>query len=161
MKKIFPFLSAILFPLLLFSLFKNISYPLLWNDESMTAVGAEVVLEYGYPKVHGKKNVFYDLLNTNPTVGINEKDDAFAGSSSWGQYYYSIIGHKLAQKTDDLYTKTGILRSTYAVSGLLGMLFLAFIAMRFLPGAFARHVFAVLFLLFSLMPTVGFVFRRS
>jgi hypothetical protein len=144
-------LSATLFLLLLFSLFKNISYPLLWNDESMTAEGAKVVLEYGYPKVHGEKNVFYDLLHTNPTIGINEKDDAFAGSSSWGQYYYSVIGHKLAERTDDLYAKTGIFRSTYAIAGLLGMLFLAFIAWRFVSGAFARNVFLALFLLFSLI----------
>ncbi|MDR3184425.1 MAG: hypothetical protein LBT49_03365 [Prevotellaceae bacterium] len=83
MKTFTSLLSVALFLLLLFSLFKNISYQLLWNDESMTAVGAEVVLEYGYPKVHGEKNVFYDLLHTNPTLGVNEKDDAFAGSSGW------------------------------------------------------------------------------
>ncbi|MDR1112662.1 MAG: hypothetical protein LBL18_02725, partial [Bacteroidales bacterium] len=151
MKTFISLFSALLFLLLLFSLFKNISYPLLWNDESMTAYGAEVVLEYGYPKVHGERNVFYDLLHTNPTIGINEKDDAFVGSSSWGQYYYSIIGHKLAEQTDDLYTKTGILRSTYAIAGLLGMLFLAFIAMRFLPGALSRNAFVALFLLVSLI----------
>jgi hypothetical protein len=148
---LFLFFSAMLFLLLLFSLFKNISYPLLWNDESMTAEGAKVVLEYGYPKVHGKKNVFYDFLHTNPTIGINEKDDAFAASSSWGQYYYSVIGHKLAEQTDNLYTKTGIIRSTYAIAGLFGMLFLAFVAMRFVHGALARNVFVVLFLLFSLI----------
>jgi hypothetical protein len=148
-KALFFFFSVMLFLLFLFSLFKNISYPLLWNDEAMTAEGAKVVLEYGYPKVHGEKNVFYDLLHTDPTIGINEKDDAFVGSSSWGQYYYSIIGHKLAGETDNLYTKTGIIRSTYAMAGLLGMLFLAFVAMRFVRGALARNVFVMLFLLFS------------
>jgi hypothetical protein len=150
-KKISFFLAAGLFVLLLLSLFKNISYPLLWNDESMAAEGAKVVLEYGYPKVHGEKNVFHDFRHADPSIAINEKDDAFVGSSSWGQYYYSVIGHKLAENTDDLYTKTGILRSTYALAGLLGMLFLAFIALRFLPGALAKGVFAVLFMLFSLI----------
>jgi hypothetical protein len=144
-------ISTVLFLLLLCSLFKNISYPLFWNDESMAAEGAKVVLEYGYPKVHGEKNVFSDFRHSDPTIGINEKDDAFAGSSGWGQYYYSVIGHKLAEKTDDFYTKTGILRSTYAIAGLLGMLFLAFIAWRFVSGAFARNVFLALFLLFSLI----------
>jgi len=33
------------------SLFKHISYPLMWADESMTAVGAQRVFEFGYPKV--------------------------------------------------------------------------------------------------------------
>jgi hypothetical protein len=152
MKKTFSYLfSAFLFLLLLFSIFKNISYPLLWNDESMTAYGAAVVLEYGYPKVHGEKNVFCDFRHSNPAMGVNEKDDAFAGSASWGQHYYGVIGHKLAEQTDNLYTKTGILRSTYAIAGLLGMFFLVFIAMRFVTGAFARSVFMVLFLLFSLI----------
>jgi hypothetical protein len=150
-KYIVSFFSVILFLLFLFSLFKNISCPLLWNDEAMAAEGAKVVLEYGYPKVHGKKNVFCDFRYSNPSMGINEKDDAFAGSSGWGQYYYGIIGHTLAGKTDDFYAKTGILRSTYAIAGLLGMLFLAFVAMRFVHGPFARSVFVMLFLLFSLI----------
>ncbi len=34
------------------SLFKNISYPLFWADESMTVMGGVRVMEYGYPKVH-------------------------------------------------------------------------------------------------------------
>jgi hypothetical protein len=40
------------------SLFKNISYPLFWADESMAVMGGVRVLEYGYPKVHDGKNVF-------------------------------------------------------------------------------------------------------
>ncbi len=49
-------LLAVLFSI---SLFKNISYPLLWCDEGDTAMYATRVLEYGYPKVHDGKNVLY------------------------------------------------------------------------------------------------------
>ena len=55
--------------LLLTSLFKNISYPLFWADESMTVMRGERVLEYGYPKVHDGKNVLYDLLPSKSQTG--------------------------------------------------------------------------------------------
>jgi hypothetical protein len=127
----------------------------------MTAVGAEVVLTYGYPKVHGEKNVFYDFRHSDPTIAINENDDAYAGASSWGQYYYSIIGHKLAGTTDDIYTKTGIFRSTYAIAGLLGMLVLAIVALSFVPGRSAKQGFIVLFLLFSLISISQTLYLRE
>ncbi len=50
------FLLSIIFA---FSLFKNIAHPLLWNDESETAMFARRILEYGYPKVHDGKNILY------------------------------------------------------------------------------------------------------
>ena len=50
-------LSVILFVLFSFSVFKHISYPLFWQDEASTAVGAQRVAEYGFPKVHGEKNI--------------------------------------------------------------------------------------------------------
>ncbi|KKQ55984.1 MAG: hypothetical protein US75_C0011G0001, partial [Candidatus Woesebacteria bacterium GW2011_GWC1_38_13] len=40
----------------LFLAFKNIQYPLLWNDEGDTVVFGQQVLRYGYPKIHGDKN---------------------------------------------------------------------------------------------------------
>lgn len=144
-------LSSLLLTLLLFSVFKNISYPLMWGDEAMSAVGAGVVLEYGYPKVHGEKNVFYDFLHTDPTIGINQKDDSFAASSSWGQYYYGIIGYLLADFTDDIYAKTGIIRSTYAIMGLLGLLMFVFIAFKLLPDKNTKYVFLCLFILMALL----------
>src|SRR4029079_14307060 len=90
----FVIATVILGCLLLFSVLKNISYPLFWADESMTAIGTERVLQFGYPKVHDGKNVFYDLRHSNPTLGINEKDDAYVGGAGWGQYYFGIAGYK-------------------------------------------------------------------
>ena len=60
----------------LISLFKNISYPLFWADESMTVMGGVRVLDFGYPKVHDGKNVLYDLRHPNVRLGIDEKTAA-------------------------------------------------------------------------------------
>jgi hypothetical protein len=143
-------LSLVLFCLLLFSVFKNISYPLFWADEGMTAMGTERVLQFGYPKVHDGKNVFYDLSHTNPSLGINPKDDAYIGGAGWGQYYYGTIGYKLAEKTNDLYAKTGIFRSSFAVAGILSLLVVCFFFSRFFPDKFSRYAFFALFMLFEL-----------
>ena len=143
-------LSVLLFCLLLLSLFKNISYPLLWADESMTAMGTERVLQYGYPKVHDGKNVFYDLRHSNPRLGISENDDAYVGGAGWGQYYYGIIGYKLAEKTDDIYLKTGIFRATFGLAGLIGLLLLGYFVSRFFSDNFTKFAFFSLFLLLEL-----------
>ncbi len=144
-------LSIFLFCLLAVSVLKNISYPLFWADESMTAIGAERVLEYGYPKVHDGKNVFYDLRNSNPTLGINAKDDSYIGGAGWGQYYYGVIGYMLADKIDNIYFKTGVFRATFALVGLIGLLLFAFFLSKFFPDKFNRYLFISLFFLLELM----------
>jgi hypothetical protein len=144
-------LAVFLCGLFLFGLFKNIAHPLLWGDESMTAMGSERVLQFGYPKVHDGKNVFYDLLNkTHPTIGINEKDDAYVGGAGWGQYYFGTIGYKLSEGMDDFYTKTGIYRSTFALIGFLGLLFILFFQTRFFPNRFSKYLFITLFFFMEL-----------
>ena len=57
----------------------------LWHDESETAMFGTRVLEYGYPKIHGERNVVYSLWHANG-VGIHEGTDAYTGSP-WVQYY--------------------------------------------------------------------------
>ncbi len=144
-------MAIILFFLFVTSVFKNISYPLFWADESMTAIGSERVLEFGYPKVHDGKNVFYDLRHSNPKLGINEESDAYVGGTGWGHYYFGIIGYKLAELTDDIYAKTGLYRATYAVAGLFGLLLIGFLISRCFADKFSKYAFISLFLLFELM----------
>lgn len=143
--------AVFLLCLFLVSVFKNIAHPLFWADESMTAMGSERVLQYGYPKVHDGKNVFYDLRHSDPMLGINEKDDAYVGGTGWAHYFYGIIGYKLAEKTDDLYAKTGIFRSTFAVAGILGLCLFVFFISKLLADAFSRYAFIAGFLLIELL----------
>lgn len=147
----FVIATALLSFLFLISVFKNISYPLFWADESMTAIGTERVLAYGYPKVHDGKNVFYDLRHTNPTLGIDEKDDAYVGGAGWAQYYFGIIGYKLAENAENIFTKTGIFRGTFAVTGVLGLFLFGFFISRIFQDRFSRYVFLSLFILLELL----------
>jgi hypothetical protein len=91
------------------SLFKNISYPLLWADESMTVIHGKMVLEYRYPKVHDGKNVVYDLRHPNPKLGIDQKTDAYIGGANWGMYYVAAVA-VTGQAGNDFLLKTAILR---------------------------------------------------
>lgn len=141
-------LLSILFTL---SLFKNISYPLFWADESMTVMHGKRVLEYGYPKVHDGKNVLYDLRHPNPTLGIDEKTDAFIGGANWGQYYIAAIGVKLAEMSDDIFTRTAIIRTTFALVGLTGLAIFAFLATHFFYSKPAKTVFLILFAFLELI----------
>jgi len=137
--------------LFIISLFKNISYPLFWADESMTVMHGARVLEYGYPKVHDGKNVLYDLRHSNPTLGTDEKTDAYIGGANWGMYYFATIGIKLAETSDDIFTKTAIIRTTFALAGLVGLALTAFLATHFFSGALAKMTFLVIFAFFELL----------
>ena len=144
--------SFIVLSLLFFiSLFKNISYPLFWADESMTAIGTERVLRFGYPKVHDGKNVFYDLRHSNPRLGINESDDAYVGGTGWGHYYFGVIGYKLAESTRNLYLKTALYRITFACAGLFGLFLLGFFISKFFFDRFSKYAFLTFFVLLELL----------
>jgi len=104
-----------------FSLFKNISYPLLWNDEASTAMFGRRVLEYGYPKAHDEKNFLYLFRDINHDIGIRVNGDVYV-AEGWTQYYLAAIGEYFAQQTDDLYMKTGIMRTPFALAGFLAII---------------------------------------
>jgi hypothetical protein len=150
-KRILTIFLVLLCMLFLLSLFKNISYPLFWADESMTVMGGVRVLEYGYPKVHDGKNVLYDLRHPNLSLGIDEKTDAYIGGANWGQYYFAVPGIKLAEMSDDLFTKTGIIRVTFAVMGLAGLAILAFLGRQFFHTPLSQTGFLALFVFFELI----------
>jgi hypothetical protein len=142
---------SVVFTLLFFiCLFKNISYPLFWADESATAVGSERVLHFGYPKVHDGKNVFYDLRHSNAKLGIDSSTDAYIGGSGWGQFYFGTIGYKLSERTNDIYKKTGIYRATFAIAGVIGILFILLFVAKLFEDSFSRYAFVSLFFLMEL-----------
>ncbi|MDX2196323.1 MAG: hypothetical protein NW207_07890 [Cytophagales bacterium] len=114
---------ASLIVLYLISQFKNIQYPLFWADESMTMMGVKRVMQFGYPKIHDGKNVFYDLRHSNPKLGMDEKTDAFIGDANWFMYYFGAVSEYFAQSNTDIYFKTGINRTWFAFIGVLGLAF--------------------------------------
>lgn len=150
-KRILTAALGVLCLLFFASLFKNISYPLFWADESMTAMGGVRVLEFGYPKVHDGKNVFYDLRHSNASLGIDKKTDAYIGGANWGQYYFATLGIKLAELSDDLFTKTGIIRLTFGLIGLAGLVILAFLTRQFFTTKLSKMGFLTLFVFFELI----------
>lgn len=119
---------ALLAGLFLLSVFRHISYPLLWNDESLVAVFAERVITYGYPKTDDGKNA----LNHYYQIKIGDGDLASQFIyPSLLQYYFAVPGVLVAQQVDDNYTKTALVRIPFAILGCLGLLLLGYIASRF------------------------------
>lgn len=135
-------LSALLFALLFF---KHLSHPLLWHDESETAVFGQRVLDYGYPKVHGERNVVYSLWQKGG-VGIHEASDAYTGSA-WGQYYLGALAMALASAADDLYVRTGLMRLPFAATGAAGLALLAAAVWPSLGSRRRRLLFSAFYLL--------------
>ena len=79
------FLSLIL----AFSIFKNLQYGILWNDEAETAMYGKSIIAYGYPKVHFGKNVLNVSETKDLSIGIKKGSDAWIYISSWGAYYFA------------------------------------------------------------------------
>jgi hypothetical protein len=118
-----------------FAVVKNIGYPLLWNDEGETAMFAERVLSYGYPKVSDGKNVIYCLELKDKMAGRRTPGGAYLGSG-WGHFYWGAIGALAARAADgvaklapapnepgrargaNVYLKTALLRLPFALAGL-------------------------------------------
>jgi hypothetical protein len=142
-------LLLFLISLFLFSIFKNIQYPLIWGDEAETAMFAERILDYGYPKVHDSKNSL-DLHMISGSVGVNKKYDA-GTVSMWGQYYFTTIGGYLARSTSDIYLKTAFLRIPHAIIGFLGILFAPFILLPKIILKERKILFWSIYFLFSIL----------
>ena len=84
-----------------FSLFANISHPLLWNDESEGVMAGVRITQYVYPKVHDGKNTVISSLAPGIDAGYKNEYDANI-YMTWGTYYWCAIGVMLAKYTDDL-----------------------------------------------------------
>jgi hypothetical protein len=133
------------------SLFKHISCPLFWNDEGDTVVLSARTLEYGYPRVDDGRNELY-LTQTDRNLGIHSPSGALLYGGSWLKFYVGAVGIWLAQLTDDLYLKTGILRTEFALFGLIGLAILAWALSSLHRGQpKQRYHFLLLFTFFELL----------
>jgi len=97
----------------------RLAHPLLWQDEGETVMFASRVLEHGFPKVHGERNVVYEF-GSNIAVGVDEATDAYIGTT-WGHFYYAVPGVLWARSASDVYDKTFRVRLPFALAGALGV----------------------------------------
>ena len=134
----------------IFSLFKNIQYPLLWNDETETAMYAKRILQYGYPKIHDGKNIVWLSELPDKKIGIDKRSDS-CSALVWGQYYFAAIGASFAEMTDDIYFKTALLRIPFTLVGFIGLFIMASsVISLFGKDVLRRLTFLIIFLFFSL-----------
>jgi hypothetical protein len=68
---------VVLLLLLALSLFSMLSYPLLWNDESETAMFGSRILLYGYPKIHHEQQIVYCDNWPDAALAIDQAHDAY------------------------------------------------------------------------------------
>jgi hypothetical protein len=108
--------------LLAVSLFKNISYPLFWADESMTVMHGKRVLDMATRKCMTARTYFM-IFSTRILAGSRQKP-MHIGGANWLGYYVAAVGIKLADLTDDIYIKTAIIRTLFALFGLAGLRYL-------------------------------------
>ncbi len=145
-----------------FLLVGNIDKPLLWADESMTAMFASRVLDYGYPKVHDERgNAVYDAELTAPSLGIDAENDAMLVNLFWVQYYFTAPFAWLARQTDDIYLKTLLLRLPFAATGMLGLLVVFLSISPFFSSSKQRWEYAVLYGVLGLISIIMLLHLRE
>jgi len=130
--------------LILISVFANLSYPLLWGDESETTVFAQRIIQYGFPKVHDGRNVVNLTMIPEKGIGIKESIDAWI-HLPWGQYYFAVPGVWVAEGIKDIYLKTAVVRFPFALVGLMGVLVYAFLISLFLKKGDSGPILIYLF----------------
>ena len=122
--------------------FGGLAHPLLWQDEGETTMFASRVLEYGYPKVHGDRNVVYEF-GPDIALGVKESVDAYIGKT-WGDFYFAVPGLVWAAGSDDPYERTFRLRLPFALAGSAGLALLLLAVLPAVPRP-RRVAFAAAF----------------
>lgn len=126
-------------------LLARLSHPLLWQDEAETVMFATHVVEYGYPKVHGERNVVYEF-GPDVAVGVKERFDAYIGKT-WADFYFAVPGLLWSRTVKDVYARTARLRLPFALAGAAGVGLLLWAVWPAVPGGRGRAwLFAALYL---------------
>lgn len=122
---ILKIILALVITLFFYLTFKNIQYPLFWNDEGDTAIFGKQILQYGYPKIHGVKNVIYHFNGVFNNLAVKKSQDAYI-NANWGQYYFVTPFLIVADMFKNPYTKTLIIRLPFAMFAFSGILIFGF-----------------------------------
>jgi hypothetical protein len=148
-KKLLILFFIVIF-LFLFSLFKNIGYPLFWQDEGETIALGERVLKFGYPKTYDGKNFLFFFELPDKSLGVKEGLDAHLGSN-WGQFYFAALAETIAKNFNDIYLKTAIIRGLFALVGFLGLGVFCLLGTRIFSDSKKKLAFAIVFFIFELI----------
>lgn len=148
-KKLAIFFFIVIF-LFLFSLFKNIGYPLFWQDEGETVVMGERVLKFGYPKIDDGKNFLYLVELADKSLGVKERINAYLGPA-WGQFYFAALAEIIARNFNDIYLKTAIIRGLFALIGFLGLGIFCLLGTKIFSDLKKKLTFSIVFFIFELI----------
>jgi hypothetical protein len=121
----------------------GLAHPLFWNDEGETAMFGRRIIEHGYPKVHGERNVVYQF-GSNFALGVDERTDAYLGTT-WGQFYFAVPGLWWAERVADPWARTARVRRPFAAAGGLGVALFAAAVLPAVPRG-RRALFFALYL---------------
>ncbi len=135
--------------LFLFSLLKNIAYPLFWNDEAETVMFGERILKFGYPKVNDGKNIVYAINLNDKKIGIDPNNGAYVGYV-WGGFYLAAYGVWLSTYVTDIYAKTALIRLPFVLVGAAGILIFAYTSASIFKRRFYKLLFFTVFIFFEL-----------
>ena len=119
-----PIMSLLLLlvtSLFIFLVFKNIQYPLLWNDEGETMVFAERILSYGFPKADDGKNTLNLCEFEKRDLCVRQGLGAYV-FEPWIQFYIAVPGAFLAHNFTDIYLKTALARIPFTLIGCLSLI---------------------------------------
>lgn len=133
-----------------FSLFKNISYPLLWNDEAETAVFGQRILKFGYPKVDDGKNIVYGIVLPEKNLIKTNKLGIYAATGQIHFYLASLVEY-FVQKFDNLYLKTTIIRLPFAIFGFLSLLIFAWLGANYFNNKLHKILYLNVFFIFIIL----------
>jgi hypothetical protein len=124
-------------------LLAGLAHPLFWTDEGETAMFGRRIIEYGYPKVHGERNVVYSF-GSNLALGVDERTDAYLGTT-WGHFYFAVPGLWWAEHVTDPWGRTARVRLPFALAGGLGVALFAVALLPAVPRG-RRALFGALYL---------------
>lgn len=137
--------TVIVLGLFLFSLLKNISYPLFWNDEAETVMFGERILKFGYPKVNDGKNIVYAINLEDKKIGIDSNNGAYVGYV-WGGFYLAAFGVWLSTYVTDIYAKTALIRLPFVLVGAAGIFIFAYTSASIFKRRFYKLLFFTVFI---------------
>lgn len=129
-----------------FSLFKNIQYPLLWNDEAGTVMYSKSILKYGYPRIFFEGNYITQM----PKFELKFLEDPATGAAKeigWLAPYIAVPFVAIGETTNNIYLKTAIVRLPFVILGIIGILLFGYITTLFVNKKTYKISAFILFML--------------